>query len=209
MTMKPIVHVVDDDESLLTSLLRLLRGFGFDAAGYTSAGEFLLRRPTDRHGCVLLDVRMPGPSGLELQAVLGEQGVHLPVVIMTGHADVSTSVAALKGGAIDYLEKPIEPELLRAVIKHALSRDEATRSIRRERLELETLFKSLSPRERQVFDRIVSGKLNKQIALELDLAERTVKAQRASLMMKLGANSPAELGRLAERRRTAIGDDAE
>jgi FixJ family two-component response regulator len=209
MTTKPIVHVVDDDDALREALVRLLRGFGFDSTGYASAGEFLLRPPTDRHGCVLLDVRMPGPSGIELQAVLREQGIDLPVVIMTGHADVTSSVAALKAGAVDYLEKPIEPETLLAVLQQALSRDEEARSLRRERSELRALFKSLSNRERQVFDRIVAGKLNKQIANELDLAERTVKAQRASLMMKLGVSSPAELGRIAERRRMIVGDAAD
>jgi RNA polymerase sigma factor (sigma-70 family) len=200
--MKPMVHVIDDDESLRTALLRLLNGSGFEAAGYGSTGDFLLRQPADRHGCVLLDVRLPGgPSGLELNAVLKEQGIHLPVVFMTGHADVASSVAAMKGGAIDYLEKPIAPRALLDAIARALARDEAARGERQERAALMTAFASLSQRERQVFDLIVAGKLNKQIAADLGVAERTVKSQRANVMAKLGVGSVAELGRLAERLR--------
>jgi FixJ family two-component response regulator len=201
MITKPIVHVIDDDESLRSALLRLLNGSGFEATGYGSTGDFLLRHPPDRHGCVLLDVRLPGPSGLELNAVLKEQGIHLPVVFMTGHADVASSVAAMKGGAVDYLEKPITPQALLDAIGRALTRDAAARGERLERAALMTAFAALSQRERQVFDLIVAGKLNKQIAAALGVAERTVKAQRASLMAKLGVSSVAELGRLAERLR--------
>ncbi len=202
MITKPMVHVIDDDESLRTALLRLLNGSGFEATGYGSTGDFLLRHPPDRHGCVLLDVRLPGgPSGLELNAVLKEQGIHLPVVFMTGHADVASSVAAMKGGAVDYLEKPITPQALLDAIGRALTRDAAARGERLERAALMTAFAALSQRERQVFDLIVEGKLNKQIAAEIGVAERTVKAQRASLMAKLGVSSVAELGRLAERLR--------
>ena len=204
--MKPIVHVVDDDESLRTALLRLLNGNGFEATGYGSTGEFLLHHPPDRHGCVLLDIYLPGPSGLELNAVLKEQGIHLPVVFMTGHADVTTGVAAMKGGAIDYLEKPITPEALLDAVGRALARDAMARSQRCERAELRAAFSSLSERERQVFELIVSGQLNKQIAAKFGVTERTVKAQRAIIMTKLGANSVAELGGLAERLR-ALGEE--
>lgn len=203
MTMKAIVHVVDDDESTRVALLRLLRANGFDTAGYASAGEFLLHRPGDQHGCLLLDVRMPGPSGLDLQAALEEHEIYLPVVFMTGHADVPSCVAAMRRGAVDYLEKPIDPDALLDVIRRALLRDEEARTFRRERQTLRESFESLSDRERQVFDLIVSGKLNKQIADVLNVAERTVKAQRANLMSKLGIDSAAGLGRLAERLRAA------
>src|SRR5262245_66424848 len=115
MIMKPMVHVIDDDEGLRTALLRLLNGSGFEATGYGSTGDFLLRHPPDRHGCVLLDIRLPGgPSGLELNGVLVGQGVHLRVVFMTGHGEVALSVAALKGGAVGYLGKPIAPQALLA-----------------------------------------------------------------------------------------------
>jgi RNA polymerase sigma factor (sigma-70 family) len=205
--MKPMVHVIDDDESLRTALLRLLKGNGFEAIGYGSTGEFLLHHPPDRHGCVLLDIYLPGgPSGLELNTVLKDQGIHLPVVFMTGHADVASTIAAMKGGAIDYLEKPITPEALLDAIVRALERDATARGERRERADLRAAFSALSERERQVFDLIMSGKLNKQIAVELGVTERTVKAQRASIMAKLRVNSVAELGRLAERLRT-LGDE--
>jgi FixJ family two-component response regulator len=205
--MRPMIHVVDDDESLRTALLRLLKGSGFEATGYGSTGEFLLHHLPDRHGCVLLDIYLPGgPSGLELNAVLKDQGIHLPVVFMTGQADVASSVAAMKSGAVDFLEKPITPEALLDAIARALARDAADRSERHDRAELRAAFSRLSEREKQIFDLIVSGKLNKQIAGELGLTERTVKAQRASIMVKLGVNSVAELGRLAERLRT-LGED--
>jgi FixJ family two-component response regulator len=206
--MKAIVHVVDDDDSMRTALVRLLRISGFEAMGYASAGEFLLHPPDDRHGCLLLDVQMPGPSGLELQAALKESAIHLPIVFMTGHGDVASGIAAMKGGAVDYLEKPIEPNTLLQVIDRALARDNENRAARRARRELQASFKMLSPRERQVFELVVAGKLNKQIADALDVAERTVKAQRATLMMKLGTDSAAGLGRLAERLRAA-GEEAD
>ena len=206
MNLKPAIHVVDDDDSLRTSLLRLLRGHGFEAVGYASTGEFLLHRPADRHGCILLDVRMPGPSGVDLQTVLNRQEIFMPVVFMTGHADVVSCLTAMKGGAIDYLEKPIEPETLLGAIRRALAQDEQNRATRREHDELKASFASLSQRERQIFDHVVSGKLNKQIAGDLGVAERTVKAQRASLMVKLRVDSVAGLGRLAERLRV-FGDE--
>ena len=194
---------VDDDESLRTALLRLLKGSGFEATGYRSTGEFLVHHPADRHGCVLLDIYLPGgPSGLELNAVLKDQGIHLPVVFITGCADVASTVAAMKSGAVDFLEKPITPEALLDAVARALARDATARVERQERAELRASFSRLSERERQVFDLIVSGQLNKQIAAKFGVTERTVKAQRASIMMKLGANSVAELGGLAERLRT-------
>jgi len=202
MTAKSLIHIVDDDESLRTSLLRLLRAHGFDAVGYAATGEFLLHRPPGRHGCVLLDIRLPGPSGLELYSVFEEQGIDLPVIFMTGHADVSSCVTAMKAGAVDYLEKPIEPRTLLSAIDRALRKDEKQRAASQERKELETAFGLLSKREHQVFEMIISGKFNKQIADQLGVAERTVKLQRASLMAKLGVNTVAELGRLAERLRT-------
>ena len=199
MNAKPIVHIVDDDDSFRTSLFRLLRGHDFDVKAYASTGDFLLHRPSDRHGCILLDIRLPGPSGIELHAVLRDQGVYLPVIFITGHAEVDTCVAAMKAGAVDYLEKPIEPEALLDAIGRALARDGHERACRNERDALQSTFSSLSQRERQIFDLIISGRLNKQIADDLGIAERTVKAQRASLMEKLGVNSAAGLGRFAEK----------
>lgn len=199
MNPSPLIHVVDDDESLRAALLRLLEAAGFEARGYASAGEFLLHPPPDRPSCLLLDVRMPGPSGLDLQGALGENGVSLPIVFLTGHADVPSIVQALKGGAVDFLEKPIQRDALLAALERALDRDAAQRAASAETGRLRALFATLSTREREVFDRIVAGKLNKQIADELGSSERTIKTQRAQLMVKLGVDSAAELGALAEK----------
>ena len=197
MIANALIHVVDDDESLRTALLELLDVAGFKARGYASTGEFLLHPVPDGPGCVLLDVRLPGPSGLDLQAALQRQGVALPVIFLTGHADVPTSVRAMKAGAVDFLEKPVERDTLLEAIQRALARDTVQRATRaavqRQRMRLAVL----TPREREVFNRIVAGKLNKQIADELGIGLRTVKAYRAQLMEKLGVDSAAELGRLA------------
>lgn len=198
-TLPPLIHVVDDDESLRTALLRLLDAAGFEARGYASTGDFLLQPPPDRPGCVLLDVRLPGPSGLDLQAALRCQSNPLPVVFLTGYADVAASVRAMKAGAVDFLTKPVEREALFEALQRALDRDAAQRVARAEAERLRAAFAALTPREQAVFDRIVAGQINKQIAGALGIAERTVKLQRAQLMAKLGANSAAELGRLAER----------
>ncbi len=203
MSAKPLIHVVDDDESLRTALLRLLDAAGYEACGYASAGEFLLNPPADRPGCLLLDVRLPGPSGLDLQEALNRRDIMLPVIFMTGHADVGASVRAMKGGAVDFLEKPVGREALLTALSTALARDAAQRASCAEEAQLRARFAALSPREREVFDRVVAGKLNKQIAGELGISERTVKAQRAHLKLKLGAESAVEFGRLAEQLRRA------
>jgi len=197
MSPKPLIHVVDDDESLRTALLELLDAAGFDATGYASTGAFLLQPPPDRPGCVLLDVRMPGPSGLELQAALQRQGISLPVIFLTGHADVPTSVRAMKAGAVDFLEKPVERDTLLDALSRALARDALQRTASEEARRQSSRLAALTPRERAIFDRIVAGKLNKQIADDLGIGLRTVKAYRAQLMVKLGVDSAAELGRLA------------
>jgi FixJ family two-component response regulator len=199
MSVPPLIHVVDDDESMRGALLRLLAAAGFAARGYASAGEFLIEPPLDRPGCLLLDVRMPGPSGLDLQAALLRQGVTLPVVFLTGHGDVASSVSAMKIGAVDFLEKPVERATLLDAIQRALARDAAQREASQQAEALRARFASLTPREREVFTHIVAGRLNKQIAATLGIAERTVKAERAQVMAKLEVGSAAELGRLAER----------
>ncbi len=196
-TEKALIHVVDDDESLRDALLDLLNAAGFEARGYASTGEFLLHPPSDRPGCVLLDVRLPGPSGLDLQAALQRYKVTLPVVFLTGHADVTTSVRAMKAGAVDFLEKPVDRDTLLDALKRALARDAAQRKSREDVLRRSARLAVLTTREREVFERVVAGKLNKQIADELGIGLRTVKAFRAQLMIKLGVSSAAELGRLA------------
>jgi FixJ family two-component response regulator len=197
----PLIHVVDDDQSMRTALLRLLDAAGFEARGYASTGDFLLHPPPDRPGCVLLDIRMPGPSGLDLQAAMRRQGIALPVVFLTGHADVASSVRAMKAGAVDFLTKPVQRQTLLEALGRALARDASERAVRDEAIRLRTMFATLTPREREVFDLIVAGKLHKQIAEELGMAERTVKLTRAHIMAKLEAGSAAELGGLAERLR--------
>jgi len=198
MSAPPLIHVVDDDASMRTALLRLLDAAGFEARGYSSTGEFLLQPPPDRPGCLLLDLRLPGPSGLDLQAALQQQNVVLPIVFLTGHATVDSSVRAMKAGAVDFLTKPVKRDILLDAVRRALARDATQRAAREEADRLRTRFASLTPRQREVFDLIVAGKLNKQIADELGIAERTVKREREQVMAKLDANSAADLGRLAE-----------
>lgn len=203
MIAKALIHVVDDDESLRAALLELLDAAGFKARGYASTGEFLLQPVPDGPGCVLLDIRLPGPSGIELQAALQCQGVALPIIFLTGYADVPTSVRAMKAGAVDFLEKPVERDTLLDALQRALARDAAQRAAREGAERRHARLAVLTPREREVFDRIVAGKLNKQIADELGIGLRTVKAYRAQLMEKLGVDSAAELGRLAGELRDA------
>ena len=197
MAATPLIHVVDDDESLRTSLLDLLHAAGFEARGYASTGEFLLDPMPDRPGCALLDVRLPGPSGLDLQAALQRQGVTIPIIFLTGHADVPTSVRAMKAGAIDFLEKPVRRETLLDAIDRALASDNTQRTARDMAKRKSARLALLTVREREVFDRIVAGKLNKQVADELGVSLRTVKAYRAQVMEKLGVDTAAELGKLA------------
>jgi FixJ family two-component response regulator len=199
MMSKPEVHIIDDDESLRTALMRQLTLCGYEARCYGSAGAFLLQRPADRHGCILLDIQLPGPSGLDLQAAFLDQRIELPVIFITGNADVGSTIRAMKSGAVDFLEKPILPDVLAAAVERALAIDLRQRGVREEIKRLQGAFATLSPAERAVFDRVITGKLNKQIADELGVAERTVKAQRAHVMLKLGVGSAAELGRIAER----------
>jgi FixJ family two-component response regulator len=197
MTAHAVVHLVDDDASLRSALQRLLTAAGYRVQAYASAGEFLLEPPADAPGCLLLDLHMPGPSGLELQEALERHGLRLPVVFLTGHGDLTTGIRAMKSGAVDFLTKPVERKALLAAIERALEADAAQRAARAADQNLQTRFALLTARERDVFDLVVAGRLNKQIADALGIAERTVKAQRAQVMAKLGAANAAELGRIA------------
>jgi FixJ family two-component response regulator len=198
MSTTPLIHVVDDDLSMRTALLLLLGEVGFEARGYASTGEFLLQPQPDRPGCLLLDLRLPGPSGLELQQALLQNKIMLPIVFLTGHGDVDSSVRAMKAGAVDFLTKPVKREILLDAVGRALARNATQRAAQEETDQLQVRFALLTERQREVFDRIVAGKLNKQIADELGIAERTVKREREQVMAKLDANSAADLGRLAE-----------
>ena len=205
MTAPPLIHIVDDDDSLRSALQRLLAAAGYRVKAYASAGEFLLDPPADAPGCLLLDLRMPGPSGLDLQEALVRHGIRLPVIFLSGHGDLATGVRAMKAGAVDFLSKPVEREPLLAAVARALELDAAQRAASGVDREMRARFAQLTAREREVFELVAAGRLNKQIADVLGIAERTVKAQRAQVMAKLGAANAAELGRIAAQLRGRAG----
>jgi FixJ family two-component response regulator len=192
------IHVVDDDEALRTALMRLLRAAGYEVRTYASAGDFLLNKPENAPGCVVLDVRMPGPSGFELQEAIAKLDESLPIIFLSGHGDIPMSVRAMKAGAVDFLTKPVRRETLLQVVRIAVA-SSAERRAKCELLHsLRSRYESLTSREREVFARVVSGRLNKQIADELGTCERTVKAHRAHVMEKMQLNSVAELVHAAD-----------
>jgi FixJ family two-component response regulator len=192
-----LVHVVDDDDAVRESLGRLLRSHGMNVRLYRSAGEFLLASPIRAPGCVLLDLRMPGPGGLELQASLARQEDAPAVVFMSGEGDIRSSVLAIRRGAIDFLTKPIDADALLAAIRSAIDFDASRRAERQRAQELRRRFAQLTPRERAVFDQVVSGKLNKQIAGSLQTCVRTVKSDRAHVMQAFRVHTLADLVRVS------------
>ena len=195
----PVLHVVDDDASFRTAVARLLRASGYQVALYESGDDFLQRLPGGEPGCILLDIRMPGLSGLELQGRLRKMDSVLPIVFLTGHGDIPTSVRAIKAGAEDLLTKPVEKKVLLEAVERALARCQERRA-EHERLDgLRALVAGLTVREREVFDLVVRGKLNKQIAHTLGTSERTINAHRHSIMQKLQVQSVAEAVSIAER----------
>ena len=198
----PVIHVVDDDTSLRTALERLLCEVGYAVKTYGSAGDFLLAAP-HAPGCIILDLDLPGPSGLELQDGLARSGSALPVIFLTGHGDVTHSVRAMKAGAVDFLQKPVETDTLLRAIEVALARGSARQSEIEGMSTLRARYSSLTQRERDILAHVVLGRLNKQIASDLALSERTVKLARASLMAKMQVRSLPELVRAAELLKTA------
>lgn len=198
--MPGVVHVVDDDASFRTAIERRLKKAGYEVATYPSAQHLLDRLPDQRDpGCILLDVRIPGLSGPELQGRLNELGSALPIVFLTGYADVPTTVQAIKAGADDFLTKPVSSDQLLAAIERAMAHHEAIRDTKSKLDMVRAHIASLTPREREVFELVVRGKTNKHVAHELGATARTIKAHRHRVMEKMQVQSLAELVSLAER----------
>ena len=193
------VFVVDDDESVRKSLGNLIRSARLRVETFASAQQFLDSARVDLPSCLVLDVRMPHLNGLELQRRLMEINVDIPIVFITAHGDVPTSVKAMKAGAVEFLIKPFRDEELLDAIDHAIERDRLTRQQKVQTAELRSRHESLTPREREVMDLVVSGLLNKQIALELGTSEITIKVHRSQVMKKMRANSLADLVRMSEK----------
>ena len=199
MDSTPTVFLVDDDDALRAATARLLGTYGLRVEGHASAEEFLASFDATRPGCVLLDLRMPGQSGLELQAELTARGITLPVVFLTGHADVPTSVYAMRQGALDFLQKPVREEELIAALERAIERDRELRARQDERAALEERYATLTTREVEVLEGLLAGRLNKQIGFALGIAERTVKLHRANVLDKMGVASLTELAEIVGR----------
>jgi FixJ family two-component response regulator len=194
-----VVYIVEDDEALRRSLVRLIQVNGFVVESYGSAEDFLARADIRYPGCLLLDVRLPDIDGLSLQKSLKENGCYLPIVFMTGHGDIPMSVNAMKNGAINFLSKPFKPEALLSAIQEAFDIHIEYMHKKRETDRFHRLISTLTPREKEVFQWVITGKLNKQIAHELGTTEKTIKVHRSRVMKKTRASSLAELVRLAEK----------
>ena len=193
------VLVVDDDASVRKALARAIQAAGLNVRTFASAREFLDQGPPDGPACLVLDVRMPGRSGLDLQAELNSRNIRTPIIFITGHGNIPVSVKAMKGGALDFLTKPFRVKNLIEVIREAIKKDERLWASRAEMAEVQCRIQTLTPRERQVLGLVVQGLLNKQIAVDLGMAERTVKVHRGRVMQKMQVQSVAELVRAVER----------
>jgi FixJ family two-component response regulator len=196
---RPIVFLIDDDESVREGLGDLLRSVGIGVQTFKSAQEFLDNKRPDAPGCIVLDVRLPGRSGLDFQGMLTSLGVELPVIFISGHSDIPISVHAMKSGAIEFLTKPVREQELVDAVQKGIERDRARRTGAALLEDLKVRFESLTPREREIMSMIIAGNLNKQIAGHAGLSEATVKVHRSNLMRKMRAKSLVELVRMADR----------
>jgi two-component system response regulator FixJ len=192
----PVVFIVDDDEAVRNSLRLLLKSVGLTASALSTGREFLETYKPAQPGCLVLDVRMPGMSGLELQEQLNHQGAVIPVIFITGHGDIPMAVEAMQAGAFDFLQKPFRDQHLIDCIQRALAKDRATRAELKERSAIRERLESLTPREREILTLVTSGKPNKIMAAELGVSQRTVEIHRARVMEKMGATSLAQLVRM-------------
>jgi RNA polymerase sigma factor (sigma-70 family) len=199
MSGAPVVFIVDDDRSVRSSLKFLISSVGLEVESFDSADTFLKRKPPDMPSCLVLDVRLPGLSGLDFQCELAARNIRIPIVFITGHGDIPMSVRAMKAGAVEFLTKPFRDQDLLDAIRIALERDSTRREQERALTDLRQRFDSLTPREQEVISLVVSGMLNKQIADQLGTAENTVKVQRSRAMEKMNAQSLADLVRMMEK----------
>jgi RNA polymerase sigma factor (sigma-70 family) len=195
---KAIVFIVDDDDDVRRALERLIESVGLNVESFSSAQEFLERSAPTGPACIVLDVRMPGLSGLDLQQKLSASGMDVPIIFMTGHGTVPMSVRAMKAGAVDFMEKPFDEQVMLDSIQQAVERDRQSKKDRLRLRGLQQRLESLTPREREVLALVVRGLLNKQIAAELGASEKTIKVHRARVMQKMQADSLADLVRMAE-----------
>jgi FixJ family two-component response regulator len=196
---EPLVFIVDDDLSVRRSTERLVRSAGFNVQSFASAGEFLKNPRPEGPACLVLDVRMPGLNGMDLQRELNQSGIRIPIIFITGHGDIPMSVRAMKAGAAEFLTKPFRSRSLLDAIRAAIERDRSASRERSQIGEVRGHYDQLTPREREVMALVVAGMLNKQIASELATTERTVKFHRAHIMQKMNAKSVADLVRMAEK----------
>jgi RNA polymerase sigma factor (sigma-70 family) len=199
MTAAAVVFVVDDDASVRSSLKFLLSTVGLQVESFDSADTFLRKNPQDAPSCLVLDVRLPGLSGLDFQRELAARKIHIPIIFLTGHGDIPMSVRAMKAGAVEFLTKPFRDQDLLDAVRIALERDRARREEEKEVVVLQRRFDSLTSREREVLSMVVSGMLNKQIADQLGTAESTVKVQRSRALEKMHAESLVDLIRMIEK----------
>jgi FixJ family two-component response regulator len=195
---QPVVFVIDDDASVRDAIADLLQSIGVEVKTFRSAQEFLQSKRPDVPGCIVLDVRLPGPSGLEFQRTLKKSNIHLPIIFISGHGDIPMSVRAMKSGAIEFLTKPLREQELLDAIQTGIERDRARRQEAKVVDELQERFDSLTPREREVLALVVTGRRNKQIAAQAKLSEMTVKVHRSQIMRKMRAKSLVDLVRMAD-----------